>query len=88
MSTPGIVLTIGGLLLVALGIFALTRRERPLRRWRPGDRISLIELGISKIDPNFRPAGEQPWERKFDRLLIWTCLFGGVVLAGVGLTSD
>ena len=87
MSGSALVVTIGGFLLAGLGLFALARPEPAIRR---GDarRISLIEFGMSKIDPDFRPLAEQPWERKFDRFFIWISLIGGLALAGIGLTSD
>ena len=85
MNQGGLILIISGLVIGALGGFGLTRLRGPLLPWQPRDGISLIELGISKLDKNFEPAGEQPWERAMDRLTCWFGLLIGIVLIGTGL---
>jgi hypothetical protein len=84
--SSGIFIAALGLAVIAVGLFGILRKLAPIQPRRPEDGISLIELGISKVDPNFVPAGEQPWERKFDKLICWLGVFIGIAMVGIGLT--
>jgi hypothetical protein len=85
MSCGGIVLVALGLVLSGVGMVALRSKQPLPRAWQPGDKVSMIELGMSAVDPNFVPAGEMRWEQQLNRLLCWFGFFVGVALVCVGL---
>ena len=85
MSDGALFLVGVGVLLIVLGVVAVTRRQPLPRGWQPGDKISLIEAGMSAADPNFVPAGEMRWEQHVNRFLCWFGLLAGVALVAVGL---
>jgi len=81
----GLFLIFFGLAVSAVGLFGIVRKLPPIQPRRPEDGVSMIELAISAVDPNFVPAGEMRWERKLDKLICWFGLFIGFAMVGLGL---
>lgn len=82
MSGSGMIFAAGSAGLAAIGVIGLARNPRPARR---PDRISLIELAVASLDPDFAPLPEQPWEAKLDRLLCWIAVVAGILFVLIGL---
>ena len=85
MGAGALILAGVGAVLTLIGTIALRRKQPLPRPWQPSDGISLIELGVSAVDPNFVPAGEMRWEQHVNRLICWFGLFAGIALVCVGL---